>query len=157
MPPITTCLWFDTEAEEAANFYVSVFPDSTVGAVARYPEGAPGRAGSVMTVEFELDGHRFVGLNGGRQVGFTVAVSFLVMCADQQEIDHYWTSLTSAGGEEGRCGWCKDRFGVSWQVLPTQLGVVLSNPDPARVARATAAMLQMTKIDLAELERAADG
>jgi predicted 3-demethylubiquinone-9 3-methyltransferase (glyoxalase superfamily) len=155
MRDITTCLWFDTRGEEAARFYTSVFKNSRVGDVTRYPEGAPGPAGSVMTVAFELDGHRFVALNGGPQFTFSEAVSFQVHCEDQQELDYFWETL-SEGGEEGPCGWVKDRFGVSWQVIPVGLEELLLDPDPARVQRATAAMLAMGKLDLAAMRRAAD-
>jgi predicted 3-demethylubiquinone-9 3-methyltransferase (glyoxalase superfamily) len=155
MRDITTCLWFDTRGEEAARFYTSVFKNSRVGDVTRYPEGAPGPAGSVMTVAFELDGHRFVALNGGPQFTFSEAVSFQVHCEDQQELDYFWETL-SEGGEEGPCGWVKDRFGVSWQVIPVGLEELLLDPDPARVQRATAAMLTMGKLDLAAMRRAAD-
>jgi predicted 3-demethylubiquinone-9 3-methyltransferase (glyoxalase superfamily) len=155
MRDITTCLWFDTRGEEAARFYTSVFKNSRVGDVTRYPEGAPGPAGSVMTVAFELDGHRFVALNGGPQFTFSEAVSFQVHCEDQQELDYFWETL-SEGGEEGPCGWVKDRFGVSWQVIPVGLEELLLDPDPARVQRATTAMLAMGKLDLAAMRRAAD-
>lgn len=156
MPRITPNLWFDTEAEEAAAFYVSVFPNSRITAVARYPEGAPGPAGSVMTVELELDGQRFVGINGGPQFPFTEAVSFEITCADQAEVDHYWERLVE-GGEESRCGWLKDRYGVSWQVVPTGMQELFDDPDPDRVQRAVQAMLGMRKLDLAALRAAADG
>jgi predicted 3-demethylubiquinone-9 3-methyltransferase (glyoxalase superfamily) len=153
---IVTNLWFDTQAEEAAQFYCSVFPNSRVVSVARYPEGAPGPAGEVMTVEWELDGQRLVGINGGPQFTFSEAVSLAVMCRDQDEIDHYWERL-SDGGEEGPCGWLKDRYGVSWQVVPEGMDDVFSDPDPSRAQRAMQAMLGMRKIDLAALQAAADG
>jgi predicted 3-demethylubiquinone-9 3-methyltransferase (glyoxalase superfamily) len=155
MRPIVPNLWFDTEAEQAAQFYVSVFPDSRIISTALYPEGAPGPTGSVMTVEFEVNGQRFVGINGGPQFPFTEAISFQIMCADQEEADHYWTRLTE-GGEEGQCGWLKDRFGVSWQVVPTELMTLLTDPDPGRAQRATEAMMTMRRIDLAEVRSAAD-
>ncbi len=153
---IVTNLWFDTQAEEAAQFYCSVFPNSRIVSVARYPEGAPGPAGEVMTVEWELDGQRLVGINGGPQFTFSEAVSLAVMCTDQDEIDHYWERL-SDGGEEGPCGWLKDRYGVSWQVVPEGMDDVFSDPDPSRAQRAMQAMLGMRKIDLAALQAAADG
>ncbi len=153
---IVTNLWFDTQAEEAAEFYCSVFPSSRIVSVARYPEGAPGPAGEVMTVEWELDGQRLVGINGGPQFTFSEAVSLAVMCTDQDEIDHYWERL-SDGGEEGPCGWLKDRYGVSWQVVPEGMDDVFSDPDPSRAQRAMQAMLGMRKIDLAALQAAADG
>ncbi len=156
MRPIVPNLWFDTEAEEAAEFYVSVFPDSRVLSTALYPEGAPGPTGSVMTVEFELDGQRFVGINGGPQFPFTEAVSFAVECADQDEVDHYWARL-SEGGSTGPCGWLKDRFGLSWQVVPAGMAELFEDPDRGRAERAMQAMLQMGKLDIAELRRAADG
>ena len=152
---IVTSLWFASRAEEAAAFYASVFPDSRVLSVSRSPEGAPGEAGSVVSVDFELDGQRFLGLNGGPHP-FTEAVSLQISCEGQEEVDHYWERLTE-GGEESRCGWLKDRYGVSWQVVPSALGEVLGDPDPARAQRAVQAMLQMTKLDLPALRRAADG
>lgn len=150
-------LWFDTEAEEAAEFYVSVFPRSRVTGVTRYPEGAPGPAGTVMTVAFELDGQRFVAINGGPQFPFTEAVSLQVDCADQDEVDRYWAALTADGGEEGPCGWLKDRYGLSWQVVPAGMEEALSGDDPERSQRAFTAMLGMRKLDLAALRAAADG
>jgi predicted 3-demethylubiquinone-9 3-methyltransferase (glyoxalase superfamily) len=156
MPPITPNLWFDTEAEEAARFYVSVFPNSRVVNVSHYTEAGPRPAGSVMTVEFELDGHPFVGINGGPEFTFDEAVSFQITCETQEEIDGYWERLTE-GGEEGVCGWCKDRFGLSWQVVPRGMEEVFSGPDPARAERAMRAMFEMRKIDLAALRAAAEG
>ncbi len=150
-------LWFDTQAEQAAEFYVSVFPNSRILSTARYPEGAPGPAGEVMTVDFELDGQRFTGINGGPQFTFDEAVSFVVPCADQAEVDRYWDALTGDGGEESMCGWCKDRFGLSWQVVPDGMDELFADPDPARVQRAMQAMLGMRKLDLAALRAAADG
>ncbi len=149
-------LWFDTEAEEAAGFYVSVFKNSRVLNVTRYPEGAPGPAGTVMTVEWELDGQRFVGINGGPQFTFTEAVSFQIDCETQDEVDYYWDALTE-GGEEVQCGWLKDKYGLSWQVVPTGMEEVLSDPDSERAQRAMQAMLGMTKLDIDALRRAADG
>jgi predicted 3-demethylubiquinone-9 3-methyltransferase (glyoxalase superfamily) len=155
MPKLTPFLWFNTQAEEAAQFYASVFPNSKVGHISRYGEAGPGTPGSVMTVEFDLDGQRLVALNGGPQYHFTEAVSFVVDCETQQEVDRYWTRL-SEGGEEGPCGWLKDRFGLSWQIVPTALPRLLGDPDRGRAQRAMAAMLRMRKLDIAELERAAE-
>jgi predicted 3-demethylubiquinone-9 3-methyltransferase (glyoxalase superfamily) len=156
MPKITSCLWFDTEAEEAANFYVSIFPNSKIGKIARYPEGLPGdRAGQVLTVEFELDGAPYSGLNGGPQFKFSEAVSFQIFVQDQAELDHYWDGLLAGGGQESRCGWLKDRFGVSWQVIPKQLGELMGGPDRAAAGRVAGAMMQMGKLDVAKLEAAA--
>ncbi len=152
---ITTCLWFDTEAEQAAEFYCSVIPRSRVLEVTRYGDAGPRRAGTVMTVGFELDGRRYVGLNGGPDYRFNEAVSFQVGCADQAEVDRYW-SVLSEGGQEGPCGWLKDRFGLSWQVVPDELPTLLGDPDPDRARRAMEAMLSMGKIDIDEVRRAAD-
>ncbi|GAA1301848.1 VOC family protein [Pseudonocardia xinjiangensis] len=149
-------LWFDTEAEEAAAFYLSVFPNSRIRKVSHYGEGGPRPAGMVMTVEFELDGQRFVGINGGPEFTFDEAVSFQISCENQEEVDHYWDRL-SDGGEEGPCGWLKDRFGLSWQVVPTAFEELLADPDPARAQRAMQAMFSMTKLDIAALRSAADG
>ncbi|WP_369811098.1 VOC family protein [Quadrisphaera sp. DSM 44207] len=157
MQRIVPNLWFDTRAEEAAQFYTSVFDGSRIVRVARYPEGAPGPAGSVMTVEFELEGQRFVGINGGPHFPFTEAVSFQVTCRDQEEVDRFWSALLAGGGEESRCGWLKDRYGLSWQVVPEGMEELFEDPDPARAQRAVQAMLQMRKLDLAALRRAADG
>jgi predicted 3-demethylubiquinone-9 3-methyltransferase (glyoxalase superfamily) len=156
MKKIVPCLWFDTEAEEAATLYTSVLPNSRILDVARYGEGAPRPAGMVMTVSFELNGQEFVALNGGPDFTFNEAVSFQVMCEDQDEVDTYWAKL-SEGGSEGPCGWLKDRFGLSWQIVPTRLGELLGDPDPDRAARAMQCMLTMGKLDIAALERAADG
>jgi predicted 3-demethylubiquinone-9 3-methyltransferase (glyoxalase superfamily) len=153
---ITPSLWFDTEAEEAADFYTSVFKDSRIVTKTHYTEGAPREAGMVMTVEWELNGQRFVGINGGPQFTFDEAVSFQINCEDQDEVDYYWEKL-SEGGREGQCGWLKDKFGLSWQVVPTGMDEVFADPDPARAERAMKAMLQMGKLDVAELRRAADG
>jgi predicted 3-demethylubiquinone-9 3-methyltransferase (glyoxalase superfamily) len=155
--PFTTCLWFDTQAEEAAQFYTSVFKDTRMGQVSRYGEAGPRPAGTVITAEFELNGQKFVALNGGPEYTFTEAVSFQIPCADQAEVDYYWDRLTADGGEPGPCGWVKDRFGLSWQVVPTVLSSLLSDPDPGRAAAATKAMMSMGKLDIAELERARDG
>lgn len=156
MPRIVPNLWFDTQAEEAAEFYVSIFPNSRVTEITRYTEAGPGPAGSVLTVNFELDGQLFTGINGGPQFPFTEAVSFVIGCADQAELDHYWERLTD-GGQEVQCGWLKDRYGLSWQVVPAGWEELMNDPDPERAARATAAMLGMVKLDIAALEAAADG
>jgi predicted 3-demethylubiquinone-9 3-methyltransferase (glyoxalase superfamily) len=156
MPEITPNLWFDTEAEEAAAFYVGIFPNSRVTAVAHYTAAGPREEGTVMTVEFELDGQRFVGINGGPEFTFDEAVSLMIECDDQAEIDHYWDALT-AGGEEGPCGWLKDRFGLSWQVVPKGMDAMFASEDRDRAARAMQAMFAMKRIDIAALERAADG
>ena len=149
-------LWFDTEAEEAASFYVSVFPNSRVVNVMHYTEGGPRPAGMVMTVEFELDGQRFVGINGGPEFTFDEAVSFQITCETQDEIDHYWERL-SEGGKEGPCGWLKDRYGLSWQVVPSGMEELFADADPQRATRAMQAMLGMGKLDIAALRGAADG
>ena len=156
MSKITTFLWFDGKAEEAMNHYLSIFKNSKAGSVTRYGAGGPGPKGSVMTVAFELEGQEFLALNGGPQFKFSEAISLLVTCDSQEEIDELWSKLT-AGGEEGQCGWLKDRFGLSWQIIPTALGRMLGDPDPARSRRVMEAMLQMEKIDIARLERAYDG
>ena len=149
-------LWFDTEAEEAAGFYTSVFKNSRIVNVAHYTEAGPRPAGTVMTVEFELDGQRFVGINGGPQFTFDEAVSFQIDCEDQDEVDYYWEKL-SEGGSEGQCGWLKDKFGLSWQVVPTGMEEVFGDPDPERARRAMEAMLGMRKLDIDALRSAADG
>jgi predicted 3-demethylubiquinone-9 3-methyltransferase (glyoxalase superfamily) len=154
MSGITPCLWFDTDGEEAANFYTSLFPNSTILNVSRYGEGGPRAAGTVMTVSFELDGLEFLALNGGPNHTFSEAVSFMVSCADQDEVDRYWEAL-SEGGEEGPCGWLKDRFGLSWQIVPEALPRLLSDPDPAKAQRVMQAMMGMRKIVIEELEQAA--
>ncbi len=149
-------LWFDTEAEEAAGFYISVFKNSRVVNIARYTEAGPRPAGTVMTVEFELGGQRFVGINGGPEFTFDEAVSFQISCADQDEVDYYWERL-SDGGQEGPCGWLKDKHGLSWQVVPVGMDELFSDPDPKRAERAMQAMFAMSKLDIAALRRAADG
>ena len=149
-------LWFDTEAEEAARFYTSVFKNSRIVSTTRYPEGAPREAGMVMTVELELDGQRFVGINGGPEFKFDEAVSFEIKCETQEEIDYYWERL-SEGGKEGQCGWLADRYGLSWQVVPTGMEELFADPDPKRAERAMQAMLGMGKLDIAALRNAADG
>lgn len=149
-------LWFDGNAEEAAQFYCEVFPSSRVLGTALYPENSPGPAGTVMTVEFELDGQRFVGINGGPEFPFTEAISLQIDCADQGEVDHYWDRLTD-GGEEVQCGWLRDRYGVSWQVVPQGMEELFRDPDKDRAQRAMQAMLGMKKLDVAALQAAADG
>ena len=151
---LTPCLWFDTEGEEAATFYTSVFPNSKITEIARYGAAGPRSEGTVMTVAFDLDGQPFLALNGGPQFTFSEAISFSVSCKDQDEVDAYWDALAD-GGEEGPCGWLKDRFGVSWQIVPEALPKLLSDPDKERSQRVMAAMLQMKKIEIDELERAA--
>ncbi|MFF0833272.1 MULTISPECIES: VOC family protein [unclassified Streptomyces] len=154
---LVTCLWFDGQAEEAAEFYVSVFKNSSVGRISRYPEGSPGQAGAVMTVEFTANGQRFVGLNGGPQFTFNEAISFQLHCSDQREIDHYWSRLTENGGEGGPCGWLKDRYGVSWQVVYDRLVDMVCEPDTEKAERVTRAMMSMGKLDVAALEKAYAG
>jgi predicted 3-demethylubiquinone-9 3-methyltransferase (glyoxalase superfamily) len=154
---ITPNLWFDDQAEEAANFYVSVFKNSRVVGTLRYTEAGPGEPGTVVTVDFELDGQRFTGINGGPVFTFTEAVSFLITCKDQDEVDYYWDALLAGGGVESQCGWLKDRFGLSWQVVPEGYYELISDPDPGRASRATQAMLGMVKLDLGAMQRAADG
>jgi predicted 3-demethylubiquinone-9 3-methyltransferase (glyoxalase superfamily) len=154
MQKITPCLWFDTEGEEAARFYTSVFPNSRVVDVARYGAAGPRPEGTVMTVSFELDGQKFVALNGGPEFTFSEAISFQVLCETQDEVDRFWSTL-SEDGEEGPCGWLKDRFGVSWQIVPTVLPELLGDPDPEKSQRVMQAMLTMRKIEIDALERAA--
>ena len=153
MQKITPFLWFDTQAEEAANFYVSVFKNSRVITLARYGDAGPGPKGSVMTVEFELDGERFVGLNGGPNFKFTEAVSFVVNCKDQEEVDHFWEKLT-AGGKEVQCGWLKDKYGLSWQIVPTIAIEYLKDKDAEKSQRVMAAIMKMVKIDIVTLKQA---
>ena len=154
MDQITPCLWFDTEGEEAATFYTSVFSNSKIVDVAHYGEAGPGTPGTVMAVSFELRGQKFVALNGGPQFTFSEAISFQVACEDQAEVDLFWSKLTE-GGEEGQCGWLKDKFGLSWQIFPKALPDLLGDPDRGKSQRTMAAMLEMKKIDLDALERAA--
>ena len=154
MPKIHPFLWFDSQAEEAAKFYVSLFPGSKILSTARYGDAGPGPKGSVMTVSFELAGTRFTALNGGPQFKFNESVSFVVNCETQAEIDTLWKKLTEGGGKPSQCGWLKDRFGLSWQIVPTRLMELLQDKDPAKAKRVMEAMLKMTKIDLAELEGA---
>lgn len=154
---VTPCLWFNGHAEQAAGYYVSLLPDSRIDRVFRSPAGTPsGAAGMVLAVEFTLAGNKFSGLNGGPQFPFTEAVSFRIACEDQAEVDRLWAAL-SDGGSTGQCGWLKDRWGLSWQIVPTRLFQLLADPDADRSRRAMQAMLTMTKLDIAELERAADG
>jgi len=152
---ITPCLWFDAQGEEAATFYTSIFKNSRILHVARYGSAGPRPEGMVMTVTFELDGQEFIALNGGPEFAFTEAISFQVNCESQEEVDEFWARL-SDGGEDGPCGWLKDRYGVSWQIVPAVLDELIGNPDPQRSQRAMKAMLGMRKIDIAELQRAAD-
>ena len=157
MSAITPCLWFDDQGEEAANFYVSLVPNSSVTGLTRRDASHPDRAGQVLTVELLLDGRPYTFLNGGPEFSLDEAFSLQVSCADQAEVDRYWDALIADGGEESRCGWCKDRFGVSWQVVPEALPRLLADPDPARAARAMQAMFGMKKLDVAALEAAAAG
>jgi predicted 3-demethylubiquinone-9 3-methyltransferase (glyoxalase superfamily) len=155
MSKITPFLWFDGQAEEAMNFYVSVFNDSKILNVNLYGDTGPGPKGTVMTASFLLNGQPFLALNGGPVFQFTPAISFVVNCETQEEVDSYWAKL-SAGGQEGQCAWLTDKFGISWQIVPKQLGQLLSDPDPAKAGRVMQAMLEMSKIDIAELQRAYD-
>jgi len=155
MPPIVTNLWFDGQAEEAAEFYVSIFPNSRILSVVPYTEAGPGEPGTTMVVAFELDGTRLVAINGGPQFTFSEAVSLQIECAGQEEIDHYWSRLTE-GGEEGPCGWLKDRFGLSWQVTPSGMDEFFDSADPEAARRAMEAMFGMRKLDLAALRAARD-
>ncbi len=151
--PFVTCLWFDTQAEEAAAYYTGIFKDARLGTVHRYTSAGPGPEGDVMLVEFELNGQKFSGLNGGPQFTFNEAVSIVVTCADQAEVDYYWDRL-SDGGQENVCGWLTDRYGLSWHIVPAVFFDMIADPDSARAARVTQAMLGMTKFDVAALERA---
>jgi predicted 3-demethylubiquinone-9 3-methyltransferase (glyoxalase superfamily) len=155
MPRITPNLWFDTESEQAAEFYVSVFPNSGITMISYYGEAGPRPAGTVLTVDFTLDGQEFTAINGGPQFTFDEAVSFAIYCADQEEIDYYWTRL-SEGGEEGPCGWLKDRYGLSWQVIPAGYQELMGDPDQGRRDRAMRAVLGMKKLDMAAIQAAAD-
>jgi predicted 3-demethylubiquinone-9 3-methyltransferase (glyoxalase superfamily) len=156
MPRITPNLWFDTEGKEAAEFYCSIFPNSKITNVSTYGEAGPREAGTVLTVDFVLDGQEYTAINGGPEFTFDEAISLLISCADQAEVDHYWNALTE-GGEESQCGWLKDKFGLSWQVFPVEMGELLSDPDAERAQRAMKAMLGMKKLDINELRAAADG
>jgi predicted 3-demethylubiquinone-9 3-methyltransferase (glyoxalase superfamily) len=154
--PISPCLWFDDDLEEAATFYTGIFPNSSLGHFSRYTDAGPGEPGQVMAGEFTLDGLTFRGINGGPDLaGFTEAISFSISCRDQAEVDHYWAAL-GAGGEESMCGWLRDRYGLSWQVVPARLYELVSDPDPARARAATEAMLRMRRVVVADLEAAAD-
>jgi predicted 3-demethylubiquinone-9 3-methyltransferase (glyoxalase superfamily) len=153
----TTCLWFDGRAEEAAHYYVSIFKDSRLGRVGRCTEAGPGPAGSVLAVDFVANGQKFVALNGGPQFTFDEAISFQIHCADQAEVDHYWDRFVEDGGEAGPCGWVKDKYGLSWQVVPSRLIDLIADPDPDKAARTTRAMLRMSKLDIAALEQAYAG
>ena len=154
---LTTCLWFNTEAEEAARFYAGIFKDSRLGRVHRYTEAGPGPVGSVMLVEFELNGQKFSGLNGGPQYTFSEAISIVVPCADQAEVGHYWDSLLSGGGHEVACGWLTDKYGLSWQIVPARFFEMVADPDPQKVDRVMRAMFDMKKFDIAALEKAYAG
>ncbi len=154
MQKITPFLWFDTQAEEAANFYISLFKNATIDEVSRYGEHGPGPAGSVMSISFQLDGQNFIALNGGPQFTFSPAISLFVRCETQEEIDNFWEKL-SEGGTVHQCGWVTDRFGVTWQIVPSMLGTLLADPDREKAGRAMNAMLQMEKLDIAALQKAA--
>jgi predicted 3-demethylubiquinone-9 3-methyltransferase (glyoxalase superfamily) len=154
---ITTYLWFDGNAEEAVEHYTSIFPRSRVTQVARWGEGGPGPEGTVMNIAFELDGQRFIALNGGPQFKFTPAISLFVECDSQDEVDHYWNKLLAGGGKPTHCGWLEDRFGLSWQIIPSRLVQLMSDPDPKLAGRVANALMGMQKIDLAVLERAHAG
>lgn len=154
MSKITPFLWFDHQAEEAITFYSDVFKNASVLNISRYGDGAPLPAGTVMSATIELEGQQLMLLNGGPMYTFNEAISLFVSCHDQQEVDYYWDKLTAGGGEEGQCGWLKDKFGLSWQIIPDELGALLGSPDPAKAGRAMAAMLKMRKIDLAALREA---
>lgn len=156
-PKVTPFLWFDTQAEEAANLYVSLFKNSKILNVVKSPKGAPGPEGGVMVVAFEIDGAKFTAMNGGPLFTFNESISMVITCEDQAEVDHFWDGLTANGGHPGRCGWLKDRFGLSWQVVPKQLRVLMSDPDREKAARVMAAMMRMDKIVVADLEAAASG
>jgi len=153
MKKITPYLWFENQAEEAANYYASIFKNSKIHEIQRYGEAGPGPAGSAMIVTFELEGQNFIALNGGPQFKFNEAISFYVDCQTQEEVDELWAKL-SAGGEEGPCGWLKDKYGLSWQIIPTTLTELLSDPDPEKAERVMKAMLQMSKIDIEGLKKA---
>jgi predicted 3-demethylubiquinone-9 3-methyltransferase (glyoxalase superfamily) len=153
---VTPCLWFDNQAEEAMNFYCSIFKNAKPGKVTRYGDAGPGAKGSVMVASFEIEGQQFTALNGGPHFKLNEAVSFVVDCKDQAEVDYFWEKL-SAGGQKSQCGWLKDRYGLSWQIVPTALIELASDPDPAKSGRVMAAMMQMTKIDIAKLRQAHAG
>ena len=157
MQKISPMLWFDTQAEEAANLYTSLFNNSKINQIARYPENTPGQAGTVMTVSFEVDGQEFTALNGGPLFKFTEAISFVVNCKDQAEVDKLWYGLTADGGEESQCGWLKDKFGVSWQIVPDALMELMSDPDKEKTDRVFQAMLKMKKLEIEGLKKAYTG
>ena len=157
MPHLTPNLWFDDNALEAAEFYCSIFPNSKVTTVSHYTEAGPGVPGTILAVSWELDGQDFTGINGGPMFQFDEAVSFAINCKDQDEIDHYWNALTADGGEESMCGWLKDKYGLSWQVVPEDWEKMANDPDPERVNRVMASMFQMKKFDIAAQQAAADG
>ncbi|MCG2787534.1 MAG: VOC family protein [Anaerolineae bacterium] len=157
MQKITTFLWFDDQAEEAVNFYTSLFQDAKVLEVSRYGETGPGPAGEVMVINFQLAGQEFIALNGGPQFKFNEAISLVVNCESQAEVDRLWEELTADGGEESMCGWLKDKYGLSWQIVPTALGKLASDSDPVKAQRVIQAMLQMRKLDIAELQKAYEG
>lgn len=157
MQKIFPSLWFDHQAEEAANFYISVFKNSKMGTIARYGEAGPGPEGAVMTVTFQLEGQDFMAINGGPVFHFTEAISFYVNCETQEEVDVLWAKLTADGGEESMCGWLKDKYGVSWQIVPTELEKLLNDSDPEKARRVTEAMFQMKKLDIGVLRRAYEG
>jgi predicted 3-demethylubiquinone-9 3-methyltransferase (glyoxalase superfamily) len=156
MQKITPFLWFDGNAEEAVHFYVSIFKNSKILKIARYQDAGPGPAGSVMIVNFQIEGHEFIALNGGKHFKFTEAISFSIDCRTQDEVDHFWSKLTADGGQESQCGWLKDKFGLSWQVVPAILGKMMADKDPRKSQRVMQAMLKMKKIDIAALQRAYD-
>ena len=157
MSKITPFLWFDNQAEEAAKFYTSVFKDSKIRSIARYGDAGPGPKGSVMTASFEIEGQEFVALNGGPHFKFTEAISFVVNCESQREVDYYWEKLTANGGQESQCGWLRDKFGLSWQIVPTILSELLQDKDAKKAQRVMQAMLKMKKIIIADLQTAYDG
>ncbi len=157
MQKVSPFLWFDSNAEEASNFYLSIFKNSKVLKVSRYGEGGPGPAGSAMIVNFQIEGQEFIALNGGPHFKFTEAISFSINCETQEEVDYYWNRLIAGGGQESQCGWLKDKFGLSWQVVPTILGELLADKDAKKAQRVMQAMLKMKKIDIPELKRAAVG
>ena len=157
MQKITPFLWFDNQAEDAMNFYVSIFKNSKVGTISRYGDAGPGPKGSVMVASFELDGMQFTALNGGPHFKFTEAISLYVNCETQDEVDYFWNKLTAGGGQPSQCGWLKDKYGLSWQIVPSALPRLLSDPDCAKANRVMQAMMQMQKIDVAKLEQAAKG
>jgi predicted 3-demethylubiquinone-9 3-methyltransferase (glyoxalase superfamily) len=156
MKNINPCLWFDTQAEEAARLYTSLFKNSKIGKISRYGKEGPGPEGSVLTVDFQLNGQDYLALNGGPIFKFTEAVSFVANCENQEEVDFLWEKL-SEGGEKSQCGWLMDKFGLSWQIVPTRMGELMSDPDPVKTGRVMQAMLQMTKLDIAKLEAAYNG